>query len=202
MLKKNLTIFFALFLFFSFWIFTVFFILNKKLCQKKVSSTTWVYSQLFSQSWNFFTQPALYNDKLLITIYDSDTHQINTINLLEQLWQQKRKSVFNASANVWDHIILRTNNSIRERIKSGTFTENVLTKKNYNEVQLINNEENIRLYNNLKSFVDYELAILNLNENNCYYVFKLQTSFIKPFNQNFTTNDTTIFTSPLIKCSQ
>jgi hypothetical protein len=193
----------ALLLFIAFWLFTAVFILNKNLLKKKLASTTWVYSQTFAQTWNFFTQPAIYNDRVIVVLQNSKTQKVDSIDVLALLWQEKRTKFNYARANVWDHIILRTNNAIRERIKNKSFFSVDSNKLNNGEFELIEDKESKRLLNNLKVFAKEQLIHHKVDLQEASYKVCLYTHYISNFSfPRFKINDSLVFVSPLYTFSQ
>ncbi len=178
--KHNIKSLAALAVFCCFWLFTFLYIVVQKSFEKKISRTTWAYKQAFPQSWNFFTQPAIYNDKLIVILQNENHPTLDSIDVLEILWNEKRSKFNYAKANVWDHIMFRTLRETRERLNNNTLK------------QFPENESNKRLFNNLEMFGKEMLLTKNTDIKNSSYKILLCTNYTTPFKNHQYYSDTII----------
>ena len=109
----------AISVFILFWIMTFAFVFPTKIFRKKTPKIAWCYDQVFGQKWNFFTQPHLYNDRIVFVLKNSITMKVtDSIDVLNELWKQKQNNApFNTKEDIFDHLMFRQTARLREAIE-------------------------------------------------------------------------------------
>lgn len=177
----NKKVYILVIIFLMFWSFTSLFILFPKLTSK-FSSINWVYSQTFPQSWSFFTQPAIYNDRLIVVTRDSNEKIIDSVDVLKTLWDNKRAKFNYSYENIWDHIMYRSIRDLREKINSAQITfyseDDIFKQINYYELLLP--QDNYFLLQNIENFSKKMLSKDKLTKAEEFQLL-LYTDYINPF---------------------
>lgn len=189
--KQNIKSYIAIAIFLVFWMIAFADLFFEEKVAATVPNFSWAYHQAFHQTWSFFSQPAIYNDKLVFILRKNDK-VIDSIDVLDELWKTKRSKWNYAKENVWDHIMFRNLRDLRKAIQNKTFFKVVEIKKEFTEHEIIESKENAILLNNLIVFGTTVLKEKGIEINNCQYQIILITNYTKPFYNHQHYNDTTI----------
>lgn len=116
--QHSIKTYFIVITFALFWLTSFAFVFPTKYFRKKAPKLAWVFDQVCGQKWNFFTQPHLYNDRLIIIVKDTLSNKvIDSTDVLTMLWKDKKHHApFNTFENVYDHIVFRQTSHLREAI--------------------------------------------------------------------------------------
>lgn len=182
----------ALGLFVAFWIITFAFVFPTKIFRKKVPKVAWCFDQVWGQKWNFFTQPHLYNDRLVFVVKKSaNTSITDSIDVLKLLWKDKQNNApFNTKEDILDHIMLRQNAYLREAIENAKqvakVDSNYYTKKDADKIvsSMVENSNNGRnILNNIEAFGKLMLQkhSKKISDSTSYKIL-FYTDYIKPYN--------------------
>lgn len=184
--KNNKKSYLVLTFFIMFWLITFAYLFAKNKLNKKTPNVSWAYHQLFPQSWNFFSQPAIYNDKLIFILRNKNQSKLDSVDVLDMLWNDKRTEFNYARANVWDHIMFRQIRYLRIELTNKTLIA-------YNETDSIkmaeyyhtsNTDGNKKLLKNIEAFGKEMLQKKQFKiDSSTQYQMLLFTNYTKPFNQ-------------------
>ena len=188
--KKNIKKSYIVLTFFTmFWLLTFAYLFAENKLNKKTPNISWAYHQLFPQSWNFFSQPAIYNDKLIFILKNKNQSKLDSVDVLDILWSEKRTKFNYARANVWDHIMFRQIRYLRTELTNKTLvayneTDNAKMANYYITANAINNK---KLLDNFEVFGKEMLRNKQFKvDSSTQYQMLLVTDYTKPFNKKDT----------------
>lgn len=176
--KQKVKSYIAIAIFLFFWIISFAYLFFEDKTTKAIPNFSWIYSQAFHQSWNFFSQPAIYNDQLIFII-KKDNETVDSIDVLDELWKAKRSKINYARENVWDHIMYRQVQKLRSKIQEKKIIaynrDSTLFQSSFKD------KVNIDLLKNIESFGKEMLEKKGITTTRKKFKIMLYTNFTKPF---------------------
>lgn len=169
-----------------FWLMSFAFVFPTKIFRNKVPKIAWVFDQVCGQKWNFFTQPHLYNDRLIFIVKDTVSNKIiDSTDVLTMLWKNKRQHApFNTYENVYDHIVFRQTSHLREALFNASeyARQQNNNRPDYINQLLKNDTLNNRIFHNLNAFGKMVLREKGVQLNS-HHVYKMMfyTDYMPPF---------------------
>jgi hypothetical protein len=195
-IKETKKTYLAITIFLVFWLVALLYIVAGNKLNKKFSSISWGYNQVFHQSWQFFMQPAIYNDKLVVILKKNNQSNVDSIDVLNELWKQKRTPFNNATPTVWDEIMFRQIRFLRLALQD----KKLISYNNNDSIYnlLSSTKNNKMLLNNITIFSKQMLQNIGYTTTaNTQLKIVLYTNYTPPFNKLNTTNTgcVVVFTS-------
>ena len=177
--------------FILFWMMTFAFVFPTKIFRKKTPKLAWNYDQVFGQKWNFFTQPYLYNDRIVFVLKNVTTMQVaDSIDVLNELWKQKQSNApFNTKEDILDHIMLKQTARLRAGIEDAQVFIKESNKDSANQPWLKQisslieaDKVNANTIHNIEAFGKIILKSKGINiDKNIQYKILFYTDFISTF---------------------
>lgn len=169
----------AIAIFLVFWIVAFAYLFFEEKVTQKAPHFSWAYSQAFHQSWSFFSQPAIYNDKLIFVV--KDNNKTDSIDVLDELWKAKRSKWNYARENVWDHIMYRQMRKLRSKLAEQKLVS-FNSRDSLKYCHQITDKNNIELLQNIEAFGKEIVEQKGIATNGKQFKILLYTNYTKPFN--------------------
>ncbi|MCX6208020.1 MAG: hypothetical protein NTZ59_00615 [Bacteroidetes bacterium] len=176
--KQTIKSYIAIAIFLVFWIVAFAYLFFEKKVTQKTPNFSWAYSQAFHQSWSFFSQPAIYNDKLIFVI--KRNNKTDSVDILDELWKAKRSKWNYARENVWDHIMYRQMRKLRSKLQEQKLISFSI-KDSLKYCQQLTDKDNVELLQNIEVFGKEILQQKGFATSGKQFKILLYTNYTKPF---------------------